>query len=130
MNILETLKAQRYSFIVAIICIISMFFMHRCDIEERNSVLADEQKKHEAEVDELQQLISRAESERRAEAEKYQLTIKKIDEHYQATLAGIEMQKADEVEQILQDYGNDPAIVAQKISELTGYQIVTSEGGE
>jgi len=109
---------------VLVIGTVAGFFLFR----KEQSGFADNLKKiqeaHDEEIKKIQE--ARAEEQRQHEAnvKKLQDTLVAVQKHYDDAKEALDDKKKKEIADLVKQYGDKPDVLAQKLSEATGFVII------
>jgi Skp family chaperone for outer membrane proteins len=106
--------------------IVGFFLLQR----RENAFVEDFKKVQQTHAEELKK-IQEARDEERAKLvenqKKLESALVEIQKKYDAAELQFDDKKKAEVEQIVKEHGNDPIVLAQKLSESTGFRVILPE---
>lgn len=122
---------KKYWFIVAAIV---GFFVFEIWSSNKNTTdlaktITDLNKKHQDELDAIQKAHDQEDAQHQADEAKMQAQLASIQAQYDAAQKQLDETKKAELSQIIKDTQGDPAALAQKLSEATGFQVVLPPEG-
>ena len=116
---------KKYWSLVALIAgvIIGVIFFRKEQID-----FADNLKKindaHDAEIKAIQEARAEEERQHQANLKKLQDTLDAVQAHYDDAKKDLDDKKKKEIADLVKQYGDNPDVLAQKLSEATGFTII------
>jgi hypothetical protein len=122
------LYIQKYwQIIFAVIAAVVGFFLYRKSQVDFATQLQEIQHQHD---DELQRIESARQEERKtheADVKQLEATMVEVQKQYDTAKHILEDQKKAEIKEIVTLYSEDPILLSQKLSEVTGFKIILPE---
>lgn len=123
-KILDFIKSYWQFFLVGIGAIIGFVFLGKKDldsnrIEKINQIHQDELKK-------IKELQEKERLENAANLKKLQDTLNEVQKQYDVENKKLDDKKRKEIEELIKEHGNNPDMLAKKLSEATGFVILKS----
>lgn len=113
-------------FLLVIGTVITYFLLRKQD-NTFSEQLKKIQEIHENEIKKISEAHEEERAKNKENLEKLQLTLSIIQSKYDEAKQKLEVKKIKEIEIIVQEHGNDPNVLAQKLSEATGFKIILPE---
>jgi len=122
------LYIQKYwQIIFAVVAAVVGFFLYRKSQVDFATQLQEIQHQHD---DELQRIESARQEERKtheADVKQLEATMVEVQKQYDTAKHILEDQKKAEIKEIVTLYSEDPILLSQKLSEVTGFKIILPE---
>ena len=119
---------QKYwQIIFAVVAAVVGYFLYRKDQVDFATQLQEIQHQHD---DELQRIESARQEERKtheADVKQLEATMVAVQKQYDTAKRILEDQKKAEIKEIVTQYSDDPVVLSQKLSEVTGFKIILPE---
>jgi len=119
---------QKYwQIIFAVIAAVVGYFLYRKSQVDFATQLQEIQHQHD---DELQRIESARQEERKtheADVKQLEATMVEVQKQYDTAKHILEDQKKAEIKEIVMLYSEDPILLSQKLSEVTGFKIILPE---
>jgi uncharacterized protein HemX len=119
---------QKYwQIIFAVVAAVVGYFLYRKGQVDFATQLQEIQHQHD---DELQRIESARQEERKtheADVKQLEATMVAVQKQYDTAKRILEDQKKAEIKEIVTQYSDDPVVLSQKLSEVTGFKIILPE---
>lgn len=97
-------------------------------LRQRSTSFVDDynklQEAHQKELDQIQKACDQEREQLEANQQKLQQALDVIQKQYAEQQKELDSKKQSEIEQIVKEHGDDPAALAQKLSEATGFTVI------
>lgn len=101
--------------------------MYKKKVEYYDGLLQDAQQSHDKQVKELQEIREKERSQYQENEQRYKDQMAALEKQYEDAKKVFDEKKKTEAAVIVKKYGNKPDLLAQKLSEVTGFKIVMPE---
>lgn len=119
---------QKYwQIIFAVVAAVVGYFLYRKGQVDFATQLQEIQHQHD---DELQRIELARQEERKthdADVKQLEATMVAVQKQYDTAKRILEDQKKAEIKEIVTQYSDDPVVLSQKLSEVTGFKIILPE---
>ena len=97
---------------------------------DRMSLLTQLKEISESHKEEIKKIEEAHAIERRKNAEALELLQKRladVQKQYEEAKIALDAKKKAEIEKLIKKHGNDPVVLAEKLSEVTGFKVILAE---
>ena len=106
------------------------YLYHKKRMNDYQRILNVIQDSHAHDLDEMKKVIKKEREEYEQNEKKYKEQLQKIEEDYKKAKQEFEEKKKANVDKIVKKYEGKPDELAKKMSEVTGFKLVTTKGQE
>lgn len=116
-----------WSYIALVVAMVSTYLLLRRQTVDFGRQIQDIQDRHQKELEEIKQAHDE-EARRLAENErKLTVRLEQIQKQFDAAQHQLDAEKKSQVAELVREYGDQPSVLAQKLSDVTGFTIVLPE---
>ena len=118
---------KNWRYVLAAVGTVAAIFLFRRD---RTSLLTQLKEISESHKKEIKKIEEAHEEERKKNAEALKLLQKRlvdVQKQYEEAKVELDAKKKAEIEKLVKKHGNDPKVLAEKLSEVTGFKIILAE---
>ena len=122
------LYIKKYWQVISMICGgVAAFLLLRKEDKSFQDELKKLQNSHDEELKKIQLAHDEERRQHEENVKKLQETLANVQSQYDAAKKELDDEKKKEIEELVKNYGEDPEALSQKLSEVTGFQIVLPE---
>jgi septal ring factor EnvC (AmiA/AmiB activator) len=117
-----------WSFAVLVLAMVFGYFLLRKTEQDVAEQIKKIQDAHEKELNEI--LRAREEERQRLEenSKKLQAALESIQKQYETAKKELDAATRQKIQDIVEEHGDDPVALAQKLSEVTGFTVIMPQG--
>ena len=121
---------KSWGYIVAGISIFIGLFLFKRKSDDYQLQIDDLKTVHKKELEEVYKARELERKQYEENEKKYQLALKSIQKQYDDAKKILDDKKKENIKEIIVKYGKRPDVLAQKLSEVTGFKVVLPPGSE
>lgn len=109
-----------------VVAIIVLTIIYRKVPTELFDMISKQKEIHKKEVEAIESIHAEEIEKRELALEQYNKTIKIVEEKYNSDKIQLSNKKRKEIKKLIEETNNDPKLLADKLSDLMGFEIIVS----